>query len=100
MIGAECVDDLSEQVSADRWKSCDELTESRTELHVDIPDPRFGFFHFAEFRRPRNFARAGEDFLCRSRVAESRVIDKKFQVRKILRRLDQIAGMVVIHHGT
>ena len=99
MIGAKRIDDLSEQVSADRRMGCDELAEGRTELHVNVPDPRFGFFHFAEFRRPRNFARAREDFLCRSRVAQSRVIDEKLQVRKILRRLDQIAWVVVIHHG-
>src|SRR4026207_885919 len=55
MIGAKGIDDLPEQMCADRRMSRDELRKGRAELHIDILDSRLRLLHAAKLGGPRNF---------------------------------------------
>src|SRR5213592_1367582 len=95
MVGAKSIDDLTEQVGASGGIGRDELPKSRPQLHIDVPEARLLLLHLAELGRPGNIG----GLAGRRHAEQPGVVDEKVNIRKILRRLDQVARMVIVRDG-
>ena len=93
VVGAEGVDDLAEQVGAGGGIGRDQLPEGGAQLHVDVREARLLLLHLAELGGPGHLRRTG---LVADDAEQPGVVDEEVDVREILRRLDQVARMVVV----
>src|SRR5215471_7339366 len=100
MVDTKRLDELTQQVGTDERMGCDQLSERRAQLHINVFNAGLRPFHPAEFGRPENFAGLCDGAIDRCSTLESRVIDEELDVWKVLGGLDQILRMIVFGNRT